>query len=125
MDEYGYALIGKNPVKRARKGRYEKSTPLGICVVEVYHLPRVEHPEWGRRCGFCGSCNHLYYREGEPFPCPHAKCRLLADGFTMSYTIVCTYSKCTIHHLHVTKVCPILHHLCNVCGLWAMLAHAR
>ncbi len=59
---------------------------------------------------------------GDWFLCPHARRRFLADGATMALTSVCTYCKCTIRHLHSTRVCPVLHHLCTTCS---MCGHAR
>ncbi len=115
MDEY--AMVGNQPSKRARKKRGVKSTPLGLGVVATYLQPGLEHPEWGRRCGFCGSCGHLFFKSGDSSSCPHATRRMLADGVTMSLTTVCAYSKCTIGHLHVVRVCPVLHHICRRCGL--------
>ncbi len=54
---------------------------------------------------------------GDRFSCPQAKSRFLADGAMMALTSVCAYRKCTIRHLHATRVCPALHHLCTSCGM--------
>ncbi len=117
MEENAMAQVGKQPSKRARKKRGIKSTPLGIAVIAINHQQSLEFPEWGGHRGFCGSSGHLFFQGGDVYLCPHAKRRILADGATMSLTSVCTYSKCSIGHLHIVRVCPVLHHLWGHCGL--------
>ncbi len=54
---------------------------------------------------------------GNWFSCPQAKSRFLANGTTMVLTLVCAYHKCIIRHLHSTRVCLVLHHLCTTCRM--------
>ncbi len=113
MDSFENAMVGPKSKEIARKKAGVKSTPLGIGVVATYHHPSVEFLEWGRHCGFCGSSGHLLFKDTDPLSCSRAKRRVLADGTTMGLTAVCSYSRCTIRHLHTVKVCPVLHHLCS------------
>ncbi len=108
--------VTEMPFKKKHKSR-PFAIPLGMGVLTGYLNPRVEYPEWGQRCGFCASSKHTFAFGMESIACPYAKERLRANGRTLCKTTVCLYSRCKIRHLHVTKVCPTLHHICRACGL--------
>ncbi len=60
IERQALSWVGQQPPKKARRHRYVKFSPLGLGVVLNFHHPTVEYPEWGRCCGFCGSCGHLF-----------------------------------------------------------------
>ncbi len=107
--------ILERPFKRRKGGRaYARPLYLSARVRSVNS--RIQLPELGQRCGFCGACHHTFGFGLKAVACPYAKAVLQHDG-TLRVHQRCTYKRCLIQHLHYTRVCPTLHSICPVCGI--------